>query len=120
MLACLVFQVGLLLSVMPIQALAAPPAVSHGMAVMASMADVHGHAHQCHHRQPCDPHQDCEHGSESCCLSGAACMTGWAMASGASSLIHVRFVTVAFGTRYALANGGVASAPALPPPRTTA
>ncbi|MBY4641605.1 hypothetical protein K6L44_16770 [Gluconacetobacter entanii] len=134
-LACLMFQVGLLLSALPVHAFptldagsaAAPPAVSHdmmpGMASMAGMTstmEAHGHTRQCHHQQPCDTHQNCAHGSESCCLSGAACMTGWAMTPGASSLAHAGFVTIAFGSRYTIDDGGVASAPALPPPRKTA
>ena len=128
-LACLFFQVGLLLSVVPVHAApamdsmsAAPVPAGHDVVMMASMAampDAHQHARQCHHHQPCDTHQSCGHGGEGCCLSGPACTTGWAVTPGFAPLVQARSVTVAFGSRYAIGDGGVASAPALPPPRKT-
>ncbi|EFG84169.1 hypothetical protein GXY_09694 [Novacetimonas hansenii ATCC 23769] len=134
MMACLFFQVGMLLSVVPVYAAPSPTGiegmpdthardthapVTYATPAMAAMPGVHPSSPQCHHHQPCDTHQSCKHGDAGCCLSGPACMTGWAVTPGFVPLMQARADTVTFGSRYAIGAGGVASAPALPPPRKT-
>lgn len=131
MLACLMFQVGMLLSVaMPSHAMSImphPPAMHATAAMaptdmtgMAAMPDLHAHASRCHHDSPCGGPAASHHGDDHCCLQGANCVISWAVAP-SFSILSARYAkTVMFGVTDIAGGGGMTFAPALPPPRKAA
>ncbi|MBV1832557.1 hypothetical protein [Novacetimonas pomaceti] len=127
-LACLMFQVGMLLLVaMPSHAM---PIMPHSPAMdavtamapmnMAGMPDLHAHASRCHHDSPCGGGAASHHGDEHCCLQGANCVVSWAVAPSFPILSARYAMTMVFGITDIAGGGGTTFAPALPPPRKTA